>query len=262
MKQRIPNAIYNKEFREQAVKRVQKEELSAEAVAEQLSMPKSPLAAWVGTSKEGKLSETGKTQHPLTEIQSDDRFKPYYAGCFECAGAEMQRNSTRLNQIWVSDITYIPTDEGWLYLAGHKDWFSGDLAGYAMSGRMTKNLITQSLFRGIAEKRPPKGLIHHPDRGSHNQWLAVAIGRQLSQIASCFINIVHMNTEKYSNDLAWSRRCHVEEIATTTRQWKVLGDCLKMNGSTIAASKLAPRLFKRLLSTSRYFISGNANRLD
>ena len=45
MKQRIPNAIYNKEFREQAVKRVQKEELSAEAVAEQLSMPKSPLAA-------------------------------------------------------------------------------------------------------------------------------------------------------------------------------------------------------------------------
>ena len=37
--------------------------------------------------------------------------------------------ATRPNQIWVSDITYIPTDEGWLYLAGHKDLFSGDLAG-------------------------------------------------------------------------------------------------------------------------------------
>ncbi len=70
------------------------------------------------------------------------------------------------NQIWVTDITYIPTDEGWLYLAGHKDLFSGDLAGYAMGERMTKNLITQSLFRGIAEKRPAKGLIHHSDRGS------------------------------------------------------------------------------------------------
>jgi putative transposase len=70
------------------------------------------------------------------------------------------------NQIWVSDITYVPTDEGWLYLAGHKDLFSGDLVGYAMSERMTKNLITQSLFRGVAEKRPPKGLIHHSDRGS------------------------------------------------------------------------------------------------
>ncbi len=70
------------------------------------------------------------------------------------------------NQIWVSDITYIPTDEGWLYLAGHKDLFSGDLVGYAMSERMTKSLITQSLFRGVAERRPPKGLIHHSDRGS------------------------------------------------------------------------------------------------
>ena len=70
------------------------------------------------------------------------------------------------NQIWVNDITYIPTDEGWLYLAGHKDLFSGDLVGYAMSGRMTKNLIIQSLFRGVAEKRPAKGLIHHSDRGS------------------------------------------------------------------------------------------------
>lgn len=75
-------------------------------------------------------------------------------------------NATRPNQIWVSDITYIPTDEGWLYLAGHKDLFSGDLAGYALGSRMTKTLITQSLFRGVAEKRPPKGLIHHSDRGS------------------------------------------------------------------------------------------------
>ena len=36
------------------------------------------------------------------------------------------------NAVWVSDITYIPTDEGWLYLAGHKDLFTGELVGYAM----------------------------------------------------------------------------------------------------------------------------------
>ena len=69
MKQRIPNAIYNKEFREQAVKRVQEEGLSAETVARQLSMPKPTLATWVRTSKEGKLSDIGKTQRPLTEIE-------------------------------------------------------------------------------------------------------------------------------------------------------------------------------------------------
>jgi len=69
MKQRIPNAIYSKEFREQAVKRVQEEGLSAEAVSKQLSIPKSTLAAWVRASKDGKLGEVGKTQRPLTEIE-------------------------------------------------------------------------------------------------------------------------------------------------------------------------------------------------
>ncbi len=45
------------------------------------------------------------------------------------------------NQIWLSDITYIPTGEGWLYLAGHKDLFTGEVVGYAMAERMTKNLL-------------------------------------------------------------------------------------------------------------------------
>lgn len=70
------------------------------------------------------------------------------------------------NRAWVSDITYIPTDEGWLYLAGLKDLFNGELVGYAMSERMTKNLVMQALFRATSTKRPAKGLIHHSDRGS------------------------------------------------------------------------------------------------
>jgi len=51
------------------------------------------------------------------------------------------------NQIWLTDITYIPTGEGWLYLAGHKDLFTGEVVGYAMAERMTKNLVSQ----------PPRG---------------------------------------------------------------------------------------------------------
>lgn len=70
------------------------------------------------------------------------------------------------NKVWVSDITYIPTDEGWLYLAGHKDMFHGEIVGYAMADRMTKNLISESLLRAIRAKSPGKGLIHHSDRGS------------------------------------------------------------------------------------------------
>ena len=70
------------------------------------------------------------------------------------------------SQIWLTDITYIPTDEGWLYLAGHKDVYTRKIVGYAMGPRMTKNLINQSLFRAVAAKRPAPGLIHHSDRGS------------------------------------------------------------------------------------------------
>lgn len=73
---------------------------------------------------------------------------------------------TAPNAAWVTDITYIATDEGWLYLAGVKDLFNGELVGYAMSERMTKSLVTQALFRAVATKRPSKGLIHHSDRGS------------------------------------------------------------------------------------------------
>jgi len=64
-----------------------------------------------------------------------------------------------------SDITYIPTDEGWLYLAGHKDLFTGEIVGYAMGERLTRNLVSQSLLRAITVKRPARGLIHHSDRG-------------------------------------------------------------------------------------------------
>jgi putative transposase len=70
------------------------------------------------------------------------------------------------SQAWVSDITYVATEEGWLYLAGHKDLCTGEIVGYAMAGRMTRNLVMDSLLRAVARKRPSVGLIQHSDRGS------------------------------------------------------------------------------------------------
>ena len=66
---------------------------------------------------------------------------------------------TAPNKVWTSDITYVPTDEGWLYVAGHKDLFSGNIVGYAMGERLTRNLVSQSLFKAVAAKHPAKGLI-------------------------------------------------------------------------------------------------------
>ncbi len=70
------------------------------------------------------------------------------------------------NKAWVADITYIPTGEGWLYLAGIKDVFTCEIVGYSMAERMTQELISRALFRAVQQKRPSSGLIHHSDRGS------------------------------------------------------------------------------------------------
>jgi len=73
---------------------------------------------------------------------------------------------TRPNEAWVTDITYIDTGEGWLYLAGVKDVFTCELVGYAMGSRMTQDLTAQALWRAVRNKRPAPGVIHHSDRGS------------------------------------------------------------------------------------------------
>ncbi len=75
-------------------------------------------------------------------------------------------DASRPNQAWVSDITYIWTLEGWLYLAGVKDLYTKELVGYAINKRMTADLVCKALNMAIKNKRPSKGLVVHSDRGS------------------------------------------------------------------------------------------------
>jgi transposase InsO family protein len=70
------------------------------------------------------------------------------------------------NQAWVTDITYIPTGEGWLYLAVILDLCSRFAVGWAMSERITDDLTLDALGLALARRRPPPGLLHHSDRGS------------------------------------------------------------------------------------------------
>jgi len=69
------------------------------------------------------------------------------------------------NQVWVADITYIPTREGWLYLAAILDIYSRKIVGWAMGDRITTKLIIAALNMAIYQRRPGAGLIHHSDRG-------------------------------------------------------------------------------------------------
>lgn len=70
------------------------------------------------------------------------------------------------NQVWVSDITYIRTQEGWLYVAIVLDLFSRRIVGLAMDTRMKTDLVMSAVNQAITHRQPSQGLIHHSDRGS------------------------------------------------------------------------------------------------
>ena len=70
------------------------------------------------------------------------------------------------NQVYVGDITYIPTREGWLYLAVVIDLYSRQIVGWSMAERMQATLVNDALSMAIWKRKPAKGLIWHTDRGS------------------------------------------------------------------------------------------------
>lgn len=70
------------------------------------------------------------------------------------------------NEKWVGDLTYIPTDEGWLYMAGVEDLFQRKVVGWAFGSRITKELAITALEQGVGREQPQAGLIFHSDRGS------------------------------------------------------------------------------------------------
>jgi putative transposase len=83
------------------------------------------------------------------------------------------------NKVWVGDITYIWTDMGWLYLATVIDLFSRKVVGWSMSDRMKTSLVNDAMQMAIWQRKPPKGLIWHTDRGS--QYASKAHRALLSQ---------------------------------------------------------------------------------
>jgi transposase InsO family protein len=70
------------------------------------------------------------------------------------------------NQAWAADITYIPTGEGWLYLAAVMDLYSRQIVGWSMDRTMTQELVIDAIKQAWGRRSPAPGLIHHSDRGS------------------------------------------------------------------------------------------------
>jgi putative transposase len=108
---------------------------------------------------------------------------------------DRQFNPSEANEAWVADITYIPTREGWLYLAAVEDLYSRRVVGWALAEHMESRLVVDALALAVQRRLPDEGLLAHSDRGSqyasdHYQRLLARHGItcSMSRKADCWDN--------------------------------------------------------------------------
>ena len=107
--------------------------------------------------------------HPLTDRAHPSGPRP----------GEARLYSRGPDRLWVSDITYVRTWEGWLYLSFVLDTYSRRVVGWSMSNNLRTELVLDALNMAIYTRRPQPGLIHHSDRGS--QYTSVEFGSRLRE---------------------------------------------------------------------------------
>jgi putative transposase len=123
--------------------------------------------------REQGMDARRKPFHPLTTKQNPKN--PVAPNLFQ-----QEFTASRPNEKWTGDITYIPTDEGWLYLAVLLDVFSRRVIGWAMSNRCDEMLVETALRMALTKRKRKGDLLHHTDRGS--QYTSRAYRQMLEHI--------------------------------------------------------------------------------
>ena len=147
------------------------------------------------------------------------------------------------NTRWVTDITYIPTEEGWLYLAALMDLYSRRIVGWAMQATMHRSLVLRALEMAVSQRRPAPGLVHHSDRGSQyaseDYRLALAgngMVPSMSRRACCYDNaamesfwhslkveLIHRHTYHTRQEATQAIFEYIEVFYNRTRQHSTIG---------------------------------------
>jgi transposase InsO family protein len=130
------------------------------------------------TKRKFRVTTDSNHDRPVAENLLDRQFKPEAP-----------------NRAWTADITYVATDEGWLYLAAVEDLHSRRIVGWSMGSRIDSRLVVAAMEMALAGRRPGEGLVAHSDRGSqyaseHYQGLLARHGivRSMSRRANCWDN--------------------------------------------------------------------------
>jgi len=119
------------------------------------------------------------------------------------------------NRLWVADITYLPTWEGWLYLAAVQDAFSRRIVGWAMAEHMRSELVVEALEMAVHRRRPGAGLVHHSDQGS--QYVSLAFGQRCREAG--IARSMGSKGDAYDNALAESFFASLKKELVRRRSW-------------------------------------------
>ena len=119
------------------------------------------------------------------------------------------------NRIWVADITYLRTWQGWLYLVAVQDLYSRRIVGWSMADHMRTELVTDALQMALAQRRPGPGLIWHSDQGS--QFVSLAFGQQAR--AAGIAQSMGSRGDCYDNSVAESFFATLKKELVDRRSW-------------------------------------------
>jgi transposase InsO family protein len=170
------------------------------------------------------------------------------------------------NLLWVADITYLRTWEGWVYLAAVQDAYSRAIVGWSMADHMRAELVIDALEMAVTRRRPAPGLIHHSDQGS--QYVSLGFGqaardagiaRSMGSKGDCYDNavaesffatlkkeLVHRRSWPARRDLMSEVFEYIEAFYNRTRRHSTLGyltpeefenRTLRTDGAELAASR-------------------------
>src|SRR5438105_3503015 len=205
---------FSAEYKAEVVKLLSSSDKSIAAMSRELGIGETALRRWVeqaaidgGGGGAGALTTTEREE--LTRLMREQslRARPkrrYRRTTDSRHGLPVSANllarrftAAAPNLAWVTDITYIWTLEGWLYLAVMLDLFSRRVVGFAMSERIDLQLALDALVMAIKQRQPAAGLLHHSDRGSQYasyQYRQVldrhAMVGSMSRRADCWDNAV------------------------------------------------------------------------
>jgi putative transposase len=181
---------------------------------------------------------------------------------------ERRFRPTAPNVLWIADVTYLRTWEGWLYLAAVQDAYSRRIVGWSMADHMRSELVVDALQMAVARRRPAPGLIHHSDQGS--QYVSLAFGqaardagiaRSMGSKGDCWDNavaesffatlkkeLVHRRSWPSRRELTTEVFEYIEAFYNRVRRHSTLGmlspadyenGTLSNPGASLAASRLA-----------------------